>query len=63
MDGIVDLRDVIVLNKYMAKVISLSDMALKNADCCMDGNVDDQDSSILLQFVMLLVPDLPVATS
>lgn len=60
MNGIVDLRDVIVLNKYMAKVIVLSDAAAMNADCYVDGNIDEQDSSVLLQFSMLLITDLPV---
>jgi hypothetical protein len=55
----VDLIDAIYLNKAMANIIVLSDTAKKSADCNLDGAVNDEDCSILLQYVIMLIPDLP----
>jgi hypothetical protein len=58
-NGVVDLIDAIYLNKAMANIIVLSDTAKKSADCNLDGAVNDEDCSILLQYVIMLIPDLP----
>lgn len=58
-DGIVDLRDSITLNKYLAKQIVLSEQAIRNADVNVDGNSDDEDGNVLMQFVVMLIPELP----
>jgi ABC-type dipeptide/oligopeptide/nickel transport system ATPase subunit len=59
MDGTVDLRDAITLNKALAGQISLSDQATKNADVNCDGGVTDADSSVLIQFCIMLIDSLP----
>lgn len=59
LDGTVDLRDAITLNKFLAKQITLSDQASKNADVNADGNRNDQDSEILVQFVIMQIDTLP----
>jgi mannan endo-1,4-beta-mannosidase len=63
LNGVVDLIDVVVLNKYMAGIVDLSDTQKANANCnTADGteNLTDEDASALLQFVIMLVKDLPV---
>ncbi len=67
LDGIVDLRDPIVLNKYLAKIIKeLSDPQKLAANCHMVGegafNVDEYDASALIDFVILNIKSLPVTT-
>ena len=59
-DNVVDLRDTIVLNKYLANIIQFSDVQMANADCYKDGNLDEKDASTLMQFVVLLIQDMPV---
>ena len=59
-DNIVDLRDTIVLNKYLANIIQFSDVQMANADCYKDGNLDEKDASTLMQFVISLIRDIPV---
>ena len=52
LDGVVDLADSIVLNKYLAQVLTLSDMALKNADVNTDQNLTEKDTTILMRFIL-----------
>ena len=59
LDGNVDLRDAIVLNKYFAKSMILSEFAQKNADCNADGSVNEEDGNVLIQFVIMLIKKLP----
>lgn len=59
LDGSVDLRDAIVLNKYFAKSMILSESAQKNADCNANGNIEEEDANILIQFVIMIIKDLP----
>ena len=59
-DNVVDLRDTIALNKYLANIIQFSDIQMANADCYKDGNLDEKDASTLMQFVVLLIQDMPV---
>ena len=60
LDGKVDIVDAIFLNKYLATLIQFSDAQMANADCCQDGILDDQDTTALMQFIILLIDDLPV---
>lgn len=63
LDGKVDLTDVIVLNKYLAGMMDLSEEAVKNANCDHRGSSttpDDSDASTLMQYVILVVKKLPV---
>ena len=59
LDGKVDLVDVIMINKYLAGQITLSEQATKNADVNADGSLGDGDSTILMQFVLMMIPNLP----
>ena len=60
LDGKVDILDAVFLNKYLATLIQFSDAQMANADCCQDGILDDQDTTALMQFIILLIDDLPV---
>ena len=51
--------DVIMMNKYLAGQITLSEQAVKNADVNTDGSLGDSDSTTLMQFVLMMIPDLP----
>ena len=59
LDGKVDIVDAIFLNKYLATLIQFSDVQLANADCYQDGVLNDQDATALMQFIVLLIDDLP----
>lgn len=50
LDGNISLADTVVLSKYAADVVSLSDLAYSSADTNGDGSVDVNDALILLKF-------------
>ena len=60
LDGKVDILDAVFLNKYLATLIQFSGVQIANADCYQDGVLDDQDTTALMQFIILLIDDLPV---
>lgn len=60
LDGIVNLRDAILLNKFMAGKIILTADQLIVSDCDSDGIYSDDDMAALMQFLMLLEPSLPI---
>ena len=60
LDGKVDILDAVFLNKYLATLVQFSDAQIANADCYQDGILDDQDTTALMQFIILLIDDLPV---
>lgn len=63
-DGVVNLMDAIALNKYLAGMISLTDNQLIAANCnTADGtsNINEDDVTALMRFVINLIPDLPVS--
>ena len=59
LDGKVDILDAVFLNKYLATLIQFSDAQIANADCYQDGVLNDQDTTALMQFIILLIDDLP----
>lgn len=61
VNGVVDLTDAILLNKHLAGLVTLEPGSQRymNADVNADGNVDDKDSKILIDFVILIVTKLP----
>ena len=61
LDGKVDILDAVFLNKYLATMVQFSDVQAANADCCQDDVLNEKDASALLQFVILLIDDLPVS--
>lgn len=63
-DGVVNLMDAIALNKYLAGMISLTDNQLIAANCnTADGtsNINEDDVTSLMRFVINLILDLPVS--
>ena len=60
LDGKVDILDAVYLNRYLATLIQFSDVQTANADCYQDGVLDDQDTTALVHFIILLIDDLPV---
>ncbi|MCD8219951.1 MAG: leucine-rich repeat protein [Ruminococcus sp.] len=60
LDGSVSLADSIFLNKYVAGLVDLSDIAFANADTNADGYVDADDALVLLKFQVQLVNSIPV---
>lgn len=63
-DGVVNLMDAIALNKYLAGAISLTDNQLIAANCnTADGtsNINEDDVTALMRFVINLIQDLPVS--
>ncbi|MCI5553977.1 MAG: Ig-like domain-containing protein [Ruminococcus sp.] len=63
LDGVVDILDAVMLNKYLAGVVQLSDQALRNANCNQSADsansVGDEDTTSLMEFLLSLVEDLP----
>ena len=59
LDGKVDILDAVFLNKYLATLVQFSDAQMANADCYQDGVLNDQDTTALMQFIVLLIDDLP----
>ena len=60
LDGKVDILDAVYLNKYLATLVQFSDVQIANADCYQDGILDDHDTTALMQFIILLIDNLPV---
>jgi hypothetical protein len=58
-DGKVDLVDGIFLSKANANIIQLSETQETAADCDGNGTRDDKDLSILMQFNVMLIDQLP----
>ena len=57
MDGVVDLLDAIMLNKYLAGYVTFTEQQLTNANCDQtDGteNIDDDDTTALMQFLLAI---------
>lgn len=50
-DGIIDVRDVTVLNQHIVKLTELSGMELKNADVTGDGTVDLKDLGMIKKYI------------
>lgn len=48
-----------MLNKKVADTVSLSDAALRNADCNLDGEVNGSDAIILMKFLTRIITSLP----
>ena len=59
LDGKVDILDAVYLNRYLATLIQFSGVQIANADCYQDGVLDDQDTTALMHFIILLIDDLP----
>ena len=60
-DGEVSLADAVMLNKAVAGQVNLNEQAKANADCKKDNIISSDDSMTLLQFLVHLVNNIPVA--
>lgn len=60
IDDSISVLDVIYLNKYLAKIVSLNSQQLSNADCVKDEIINARDSSVLAQYVVKKIESLPV---
>ena len=60
-DGEVSLADAVILNKAVAGQVNLNEQAKANADCKKDNILSSDDSMTLLQFLVHLVNNIPVA--
>ena len=60
-DGEVSLADAVILNKAVAGQVNLNEQAKANADCKKDNILSSDDSMTLLQFLVHLVDNIPVA--
>jgi hypothetical protein len=61
LNGKVALKDIILLNKYLSKMVSLNETQLKAAECKSDGTVDNQDLIALMRYLVDLETSLPIA--
>ena len=52
LDGKVDLTDSVILNKYLAGLVTASEQAVKNMNVYLDDNVDEKDTTYLMRFVL-----------
>ena len=50
-DGVVDIKDVTVLRRYLAGMVAAEEIDLLAADCNCDGVVDIKDVTILRRFL------------
>jgi hypothetical protein len=50
-DGVVDIKDVTILRRYLAGTVAGSDVDLLAADCNCDGVVDIKDVTILRRYL------------
>ncbi len=60
LDGTVSMIDLVYLNKNLAKVITLNDAQLANADCFKDTMISSKDTAALLSFLIEAIDSLPV---
>jgi hypothetical protein len=59
-DGIVDVADVVLLNKSIVNCATLSSAGKVNADCELDGKIDSLDALDILRFLVNSIDSLPV---
>lgn len=60
LDGRVDISDAVLLNKSIAGSVVLNEQAKDNAECYADGNLDGNDATTLLRFLVHTITSLPV---
>ena len=54
-----DITDAVLMNKAAAGQVELSAQARANADCNADGVLGSEDATILMQFLVKLIDQLP----
>ncbi len=59
LDGRVDITDAVLLNKAVAGAVVLNEQANANADCHKDNEVEIEDATVLMKFLVRLITELP----
>ena len=59
LDGVIDISDAVLLQKYAAEMVDLNQQQQLNGDCNADGSTDSQDALSLLRFLVRLTDVLP----
>ena len=54
-DGVIDIRDITLLNQYIVKLKPLSEQGLANGDIFKDGIVEIKDLGLLKQYIVKLI--------
>lgn len=60
LDGKISILDQIYISKSLAKIITLNQQQIMNADCCKDNMILSSDASILLKYLIRNIEELPV---
>lgn len=63
IDGEVSLADVILMQQMMLGQVTANETQLLQADCYQDNVMDQKDILILMQFLIQIVPKIPVMPS
>ncbi len=61
LDSGISLIDMVLLNKYLAKVVIFNEQQIACAECLTDGDITQNDASALLQYIVEKIDALPVA--
>ncbi len=62
LDGKVTIADAVLINKYLVKSATLTDIQLKAADCLLDKQVNSSDTLAILKLIVGTCDSLPVNT-
>jgi hypothetical protein len=60
VDGLVDVGDVVLLNKSLVQCATLSNAGTKNADCHYDSLIDSRDALVILKYLVMSIDSMPV---
>ena len=58
-NGKVQINDVVLLNRYLAKTAEVSEQGLKNAECDGDGKISQNDATAIKEYLARLITALP----
>ena len=61
LDGKVDISDAVLTNKAVSGVVMLNKQQYQNADCDASGEVNADDATLLMKFLVHIVNVLPDA--
>ena len=59
-DGTIDILDAVLLQKYLNGSVQLNYTQLANADCQRDSVLDSTDITVILQYLIDNLLDLPI---
>lgn len=59
-DGEVTILDAVLLQKYMDGLVTLNITQMANGDCVRDGNLESDDVTVILQYLIEKYDTIPV---